>query len=178
MTMPNVHDIIREVLKYPSIGDFQESWNLGAALKIDGVIGPKTTAAAHESYARHQAGRGDISEHFSAHEFACHCSACGHSVIVTRATLRAAERLRAVLGTVTVVSGYRCPAHNAAIGGADKSQHMHGRAIDIPGSHTVSQVRSTHSFTALGYNSKGHVIHVDTRPGYSVQEPLVFRDGE
>lgn len=43
------------------------------------------------------------------------------------------EVIRAAFGgrSVFVVSGYRSPAHNAAIGGAQASQHMEGRAADI-----------------------------------------------
>ncbi|MCQ2246424.1 MAG: D-Ala-D-Ala carboxypeptidase family metallohydrolase [Bacteroidaceae bacterium] len=32
---------------------------------------------------------------------------------------------------VIISSGYRCPALNRAVGGADKSQHMKGEAVDI-----------------------------------------------
>jgi uncharacterized protein YcbK (DUF882 family) len=32
---------------------------------------------------------------------------------------------------ITIDSGYRCHAHNAAVGGAPHSQHLTGRAADI-----------------------------------------------
>ena len=41
------------------------------------------------------------------------------------------EPLRQALGPVRVSSGYRCPALNAAIGGARDSQHLTGHAADI-----------------------------------------------
>ncbi len=43
------------------------------------------------------------------------------------------EVVRAECGghPVTVISGYRSPAHNRAVGGAQASQHMEGRAVDL-----------------------------------------------
>lgn len=32
---------------------------------------------------------------------------------------------------ITVNSGYRCPRHNAAVGGVPNSQHMRGEAADV-----------------------------------------------
>lgn len=34
-------------------------------------------------------------------------------------------------GAVFVTSGYRCPAVNSAVGGAENSQHMRGEAADL-----------------------------------------------
>ena len=56
-----------------AIRDFQGIWNLGAALKADGIIGPATSDALRLSYARHKAGKPDISAHFRAREFQCKC---------------------------------------------------------------------------------------------------------
>lgn len=42
------------------------------------------------------------------------------------------EALRAAVGLpLVVLSAYRTPAHNRAIGGAPSSQHVHGRALDL-----------------------------------------------
>ena len=41
--------------------------------------------------------------------------------------------LRDALGApMTIMSGYRSPERNAAVGGATKSQHMEGNAVDLP----------------------------------------------
>lgn len=52
------------------------------------------------------------------------------------------QPLREHLGSpIRVVSGYRCPALNAAIGGSRTSQHMRGEAADLhlPG-HDLAEV--------------------------------------
>jgi zinc D-Ala-D-Ala carboxypeptidase len=43
------------------------------------------------------------------------------------------EPLREALGPIRVVSFFRCPALNKAVGGASNSQHMTGEAMDIQG---------------------------------------------
>lgn len=58
------------------------------------------------------------------------------------------EDVRAQLGhPMPVASGYRCPIHNAAEGGATNSQHIYGTAADV---------------TALDYDSNG-IINTDDR---------------
>jgi len=45
---------------------------------------------------------------------------------------RVLQPLRSALGVpIKITSGYRCPAHNRACGGARHSQHMKGTAADI-----------------------------------------------
>lgn len=41
------------------------------------------------------------------------------------------EPVREHFGAISVASGYRCPALNAAVGGAARSAHMDGRAADV-----------------------------------------------
>ena len=72
---------------------------------------------------------GDLSEHFSKTEFACHC--CGKLKIVSTLIL-GLERLRALAGNhVLVHDGYRCPAHNLKVGGVSDSEHTRGTAADV-----------------------------------------------
>ena len=74
------------------------------------------------------------SEHFHNAELACPC--CGVNG-VQPAVLDTAESIRSAAGQrygkvrLKTTSAYRCPAHNAAIGGSVKSQHMLGTALDI-----------------------------------------------
>ncbi len=72
---------------------------------------------------------GDLSENFSRSEFGCRC--CGEAK-VDPGLIAALQKLRDLAGApITVISGYRCPKHNAAVGGAKRSQHMLGKAADI-----------------------------------------------
>lgn len=77
------------------------------------------------------------------------------------------ERLRRALGRpVRIVSGRRCPVHNAAVSGAARSRHVHGDAADISSALkvTVAQAKRL-GFTGIGVSADGYVTHLDTRPG-------------
>jgi uncharacterized protein YcbK (DUF882 family) len=72
---------------------------------------------------------GDLSAHFSRNELQCRC--CGRLQIDSR-LLDGLEKLRAQAGTPVVIhAGYRCPEHNAAVGGVPHSEHTLGLAADI-----------------------------------------------
>jgi zinc D-Ala-D-Ala carboxypeptidase len=153
---------------------FQEAWTF-SNLAVDGVWGPATEAAARQCVG--QGGR--ISEHFHLPEFACHHC---HWPRANRALVRGLERLRGIYypGGLPIVSGYRCPVHNAAIGGARGSQHLYGRAANIPPRVTVEKVKALRLFAGLEYQPKvsGRLCtHVDVRAGGSVTNPSVFAWG-
>lgn len=109
-----------------------------------------------------QGRTGQLSPHFAAKEFACpHCGVA----LVRPALLELLERIRARTGgPLRIVSGYRCPIHNAEISGATDSQHMYGTAADLAaGQLTIAgAIRAM----AVGIGSKGNwVLHVDVRDG-------------
>lgn len=57
------------------------------------------------------------------------------------------EPLRAHFGQpIKIISFYRCPALNNAVGGAKKSDHMDGRAIDVEGMNGVTNADIFHYF--------------------------------
>lgn len=116
-----------------------------------------------------------ISEHFSKSEFWCHgqeqgtCN-CDHSLEINPRLLALLEQLRSNIGGLPLYinSGYRCPVHNAAVGGATYSQHKLGNAADVARpSHLsfeefkwyVEQV----PFDAMGLYYAGDFIHCDVR---------------
>lgn len=84
------------------------------------------------------------------------------------------ETIREVCGNrpIRVLSAYRSPAHNRAIGGARHSQHVEGRALDLkpPSGMTVAafhaRIRAM-AETDLRIGGVGRYrtfVHVDIRP--------------
>lgn len=151
-----------------AVKGFQAGWNLGDALSVDGLVGPKTSAALRMSFARHRQGLSNMSAHFSYVEFRCKDNGrfpeCPR-IWVLRDHVRRLEAYRAKLGApVRVVSGCRCKGHNAAVGGAKSSQHMFGAASDVQGLVSVEQRRQMKLFAGMGFQSStGKVVHVDSR---------------
>jgi uncharacterized protein YcbK (DUF882 family) len=93
---------------------------------------------------------------------------------------KALEVIRAELGgkSVTILSGYRDPKYNSAIGGAKYSQHMFGRAADIKvagvGAAKVQiAVRKLYKAGAIKIGGLGSYLtftHVDIRPSATLVE--------
>lgn len=115
---------------------------------------------------------GDLSEHFSAWEFRC---MCGRAGAIDRRLLDMLERMRASKvrhRALTIVSGWRCQPCNRRVGGIRTSQHLVGRAADVPrGYGTVGQWAAA---GAVGIGVRdGAVIHVDVTPG---RKTFVFDD--
>lgn len=72
-----------------------------------------------------------LSSNFTASEFACKCGKCSNNKIYKK-TVDTLQMIREHFGkAVTVTSGYRCPAHNAAVGGQVNSEHLKGLAADF-----------------------------------------------
>ena len=79
------------------------------------------------------------------------------------------EVLRAVhRKPILIVSGYRCPVHNSAIGGAPDSQHMYASAVDVlPGTCTLDEAVNA-GFIGIG-TKNGVPVHLDVRDGKPVR---------
>jgi len=118
-----------------------------------------------------------ITQHFSSVEFACHDGIAYPPEWITDRLFplcQALEAIRAACGDrpVTIISGYRTPEHNAAVGGASKSQHMEGRAADIAveGMAPSDVHAATLDLFNAGKISIGGLgvypawVHVDVRP--------------
>lgn len=111
------------------------------------------------------------SEHFSAEELSCHC--CGNGVeIINPRLLELLESLRANIGgPIEISCAYRCPDHNAEVGGVPNSQHVLGNAADVQTPnyewcHTPDQLLwycEQLPFDGIGLYDWG--CHVDVRYG-------------
>lgn len=83
-------------------------------------------------------------------------------------TVRVADWLREQVGPLRVLSGYRDPAYNAAVGGEDGSLHMAFNALDIQ-SNAVSPERlaalaAKHPLARqMGIGLYPTFVHIDTR---------------
>ena len=150
-----------------AIKDFQRGWNLGPILTVDGLVGPRTSAALALSEARRRKGLPTASAHFSFTEFSCKCGgryASCRRIWIIRNHIQRLEAYRAKIGRgVSIVSGCRCLGHNRAVGGASNSQHLYGTASDIKGVDKDT-VRSYRLFAGIGYGGRSDVaLHVDSR---------------
>lgn len=167
--MSSVSSVI-ETLGFESVKAFQRAWNLGVALEDDGVIGPKTTRAARLSEEKHHAKLPDISLSFSAKQFQCHCRGdlpgCQNTLIY-RGVLASLEDMARHFGRApAILDGYRCPRHNASVGGVSGSQHLFGTAVDLTGSsQPLARVRALDTWSGIGAKKDGahRVTHVDRR---------------
>jgi len=84
-------------------------------------------------------------KHFSERELRCKC--CGQLPPSVRENITSLvdnvlDPVRDQLGEpIYVTSGYRCPKHNAEVGGVPNSQHMRGEAADIHCSDNMKLAR-------------------------------------
>ena len=107
-----------------------------------------------------------ISSHFKLSEFE---SPDTKEVMISKELIDKLEILRYKLeGKPLIInSGYRTPEYNDKVGGAQKSKHMEGIAVDIQKveGYTIdemAEIAEEVGFTGIGKYSWG--IHVDCRP--------------
>jgi len=114
---------------------------------------------------------GDLSQNFSSREFVCHH--CGALPRLDEELLQLLQRMRTRKGRpLRIVSGYRCEPHNRAVGGSKGSQHLSGRAADVPGGYADVQAWWREGAVGIGVRD-GQVVHVDTRRD---RKPFTFAD--
>jgi len=111
-------------------------------------------------------GYGQKIPNFTRAELACPC--CG----VEDMSLDFMRHLQALRTEwrrpLTITSGYRCPDHNKAVGGAKNSRHLEGIAVDIDWRKWNVQTRQDFLRMAINFPFYGigiakTFIHVDRR---------------
>lgn len=117
------------------------------------------------------------SPHLSWAELGCHDGTPYPDIWRTTRAIALAvefEAIRQAVGRPIVIgSAYRTPTYNAVIGGAEESQHCHGRALDLypPKGVTVDvfyriirDIARTHESAIRGLGRYPTFVHVDVRP--------------
>ena len=107
-----------------------------------------------------------LSKNFHLSEFDCKCNRpdCEWTIIDTEHVKRLQRKRSKWKKSIKITSGYRCPAHNKAVGGSSQSRHVQGDATDIQvkGMSPNEVADDCENFNGLGrYNT---FTHVDSRP--------------
>nr|AKH47648.1 hypothetical protein [uncultured marine virus] len=100
-------------------------------------------------------------ENFSPAEIACrHCGA----IRISPDFLDRLQGMRNDLGPIAISCCYRCPVHNARVGGAPGSMHLMGKAADVQlGRHDrIDLARAARRNSMIGLGYYVGFLHVDT----------------
>lgn len=104
-------------------------------------------------------------------EMRCKCGHC-RSFLLASHLSQAWIRLRLLAKTpIRITSGYRCQAHNQAVGGKPQSRHIGGEALDVVledlqifGSiQDIEKILKECGFTYWYFNHEKGFAHIDVR---------------
>lgn len=160
----------------------------GLGITEDGVFGQNTAGEAINQMLSGEPLEADVTdinvgnktgtfwdeiEFFSRDEFLCQCGGryCnGYPHEPQEAMVRLADGARRHFGKpATVISGLRCPQHNANEGGVENSQHIYGEACDIqiPGvsANTLLAYFQSQPGVRYAYAINGTNVHFDIPKG-------------
>lgn len=111
-----------------------------------------------------------LSEHFDKAEFTCKCG-CGRTE-VSLTLVEVLEAMRKRCGKPLIInSGFRCPQHNANVGGTKYSYHLLGEAADVQAPEGFSPEELARVAEEAGADGIGVYewgVHIDVR-GYSAR---------
>ena len=106
-----------------------------------------------------------LSQNFHLREFTCKCGICENQ-LVSQKMVQLLQKMREILGVpLFITSAYRCSQHNRNVGGATRSRHLVGDAIDvalgsIDANAFIHLARRT-GFTGIGDGRRRGFIHID-----------------
>ena len=116
-----------------------------------------------------------LTKNFDSSEFACKDGSATPPEVLKnlKKVAQNLQVLRDFFGVpITVNSGYRSPAHNKAVGGAKKSQHLLGTAADIvvPGKRPVQVKAAIEKLIGEGKMHNGGIGLYNTFVHYDVRD--------
>ena len=109
-----------------------------------------------------------LSKNFKSTEFDCKGKGCCDETMIDEELINWLQKIRDHFGvSVNVNSGFRCPFHNANVGGATTSHHMRGMAADITVKgktpREVAQYAEKIGIKRIGLyetDKDGHFVHI------------------
>lgn len=103
-----------------------------------------------------------LTKDFTVEEVQCKCGCLG---VPTPAFMQRLQQLRDAYGkSMKVTSGFRCKTHNKKIGGAAKSKHVEGIAVDVQVEDRWELVKHMFALKFHGVGIASSFIHIDDRP--------------
>jgi len=107
-----------------------------------------------------------ISKNFNLQEFECTHKDHRH-IRINEDLVNKLQELRDYLGVPLIInSAYRCPERNSQVGGATRSQHLLGNAVDISLKTVDNRKKLMELAETIGFNGIGEYntfIHLDVR---------------
>lgn len=96
-----------------------------------------------------------LSKNLRSSEIMCQGVRCCNESIISKRVVDAFQRVRDIYGGPITIgdsggSGYRCPIHNAEVGGASGSLHMTGNALDLHASDTSRLLKAVEQVVTDG----------------------------
>ena len=111
-----------------------------------------------------------ISKHFGDDEFRCHCCGKLPEKGMDAKLLQLLDDMRdAVKQPLIINCGFRCPKHNAEVGGVADSQHLTGQAADVDATEIgvviLADLADKLLADGVGRYPNDKFVHVDVRTG-------------
>lgn len=110
-----------------------------------------------------------LTKDFQLGEFECPCGCQTDGVPMDVGFMVSLQKVRDIYGKpMRINSGYRCAAHNAAVGGSVTSQHLLGIAADIHCPSAEDKYNLVNAAMAVGMRGIGiykTFVHLDLRKG-------------
>lgn len=109
-------------------------------------------------------------KYFTTEELACKCCGQVPEQGIDPKLLELLDEIRETAGVpINVNCAYRCPSHNAEVGGVVNSQHVDGTAADLDASsigvEALAQIAEACGADGVGRYFDDEFVHVDVRSG-------------